>query len=117
MLMRDIPRTEWQAFLDGFTRQHRHEPVTVAKSDMRDGLRVAERAAPLMAVTHDRAAHRISVTVGDQPSGEVTHTVLDPESVAVEESGEVNENPELAVHLTGGGQHLIVRLERPSAHA
>ena len=51
MLMRDIPRSEWDTFLDRFTREHRNRPVTVAKSDLRDGLRIAERA------THAAAAH------------------------------------------------------------
>lgn len=44
MVMRDIPRAEWGTFLDGFARQHRDKPVTVAKSDVRDSLRIAERA-------------------------------------------------------------------------
>jgi hypothetical protein len=42
MTMRDIPRAEWDGFFDTFTRQHRRKPMTVAKSDGRDGLRIAE---------------------------------------------------------------------------
>jgi hypothetical protein len=117
MVMRDIPRAEWGAFLDRFTREHRSKPVTVAKSDVRDGLRIAERATPLLGMTHDRAAHRISITVVEPPSGEVTHTVIEPDTVAVEEPLEAGEDPEVAVHLTGGGQHLVVRLEREPLHA
>lgn len=117
MTMRDIPRAAWNAFLDTFTREHRSKPVTVAKSDVRDRLRIAERATPLLNLTHDRAAHRISITVEEPPSGEVTHTVVEPESVAVEEPGEADEDPQVAVHLTGGGQHFVVRLERESLQA
>src|SRR5918994_2753935 len=109
MTMRDIPRAEWDTFLDAFTREHRSKPVTVAKSDVRDGLRIAERATPLLDLTHDRAAHRISITVEEPPSGEVTHTVVEPESVAIEESGGAGEDPQVAVHVTGGGQHFVVR--------
>jgi hypothetical protein len=117
MVLRDIPREEWDTFLDRFSRQHRNEPVTVAKSDMRDGLQIAERAVPLLAITHSRTAQRISITVGEAPSGEVTHTVLQPDGVAIEEPAEADENPQAAVHLMGGGQHLIVRLESQSTHA
>lgn len=111
MVLRDIPREEWDNFLDRFSRQHRNEPVTVAKSDIRDGLQIAERAVPLMAITHNRATQRISITLGDTPSGEVTHTVTEPDGVAIDEPVEADEDPHVAVHLMGGGQHLVVRLD------
>jgi hypothetical protein len=117
MTMRDIPRAEWDGFFDTFTHQHRRKPVTVAKSDVRDGLRIAERATPLLDLTHDKASHRISITVEEPPSGKVTHTVVEPESVAVEEPAEADEDPQVVVHLTGGGQHFVVRLEREPLHA
>ena len=116
MVMRNIPREEWETFFDRFTRENRHKPVSVAKTDLQDGLRIAERITPLLRVNHDAAAHRISITIGE-PSGEVTHTVVDPDSVAIEEPGETDEEPQTAVHLTGGGQHLVVRLERQHIHS
>jgi hypothetical protein len=112
MMMRDIPRDEWGTFLDGFTREHRNEPVTVAKTDVRDGLLIAERAVPLIAIRDERDAHRIAITVGEPPAGEVTHAVVQPEGVSVEAPAEADEDPEVAVHLRGGGQHFVVRLER-----
>lgn len=112
MVMRDIPRAEWETFLDRFTREHRSKPVTVAKTDDGDGLLIAERATPLLEVAHDRAAHRISITVVDPPAGEVTHTVPDPDGVAIAEPTRADEDPQVAVHLTGGGQHLVLTLER-----
>jgi hypothetical protein len=66
-----------------------------------------------MAITHDRAADRISVTVGETPSGEVTHTVAKVDGVAIEEPAEADEDPRVAVHLTGGGSHLVVRVGSP----
>src|ERR671925_1807051 len=106
MTMHDIPRAEWDTFLDSFAREHRSQPVTVAKSDVRDGLLIAERATPLLDLTHDRAAHRISITVGEPPSGEVTHTVVEPDSVTIEEPDDADRDAQPAVHVTGGGQHL-----------
>jgi hypothetical protein len=57
------------------------------------------------------------ITVAEPPSGEVTHTVVEPDTVAVEEPVEAGDDPQVAVHLTGGGQHLVVRLEREPLHA
>ena len=82
--------------LDGFSRQHREAPVSVAKSDLRDGLRLAERATPLVGISHDRAGERISITVEESPFGEVTHTIRHPDNVAIEESAEADEDPRVA---------------------
>jgi Family of unknown function (DUF5335) len=114
MTMRDIPRAEWDSVLDRFTREHRNKPVTVAKSDVRDGLRIAELATPLLGLAHDRASDRISITVGEPPSGEVTHTIVEPDGVAVEEPAEADEDQREALHLIGGGQHFVVQPERES---
>ena len=115
MASRDVPRHEWDGFLDGFNREHRDEPVSVAKSDMRDGLRFAERVTPLMEVAHHHAPERISVTVRETPFGEVTHTILDPDAVAIEEPAEADEDPRVSLHVTGPGEHLIVRVDRSAA--
>jgi hypothetical protein len=110
MVLRDVPREEWDTFLNSFSRQHRNEPVTLEKSDIQDGLKVAARAAPLMTVTHNRGPERISVTIGETPSGHVTHTIAESDGVAVEEPAEADEDPRLAIHFAGGGQHLVLRL-------
>jgi hypothetical protein len=117
MGMRDVPRGEWQAFFDAFTRQYRDEPVTVVKSDTRDGLRVAERAVPLMEMTHDPHSHRITIRVGDPPYGEVSHVVVEPERITVVEPTEADEDPLVSVQLMSGSQQLVVRVERIPVHA
>ena len=116
MVTRDVPRDEWDRFIDDFNREHRNEPVSVAKSDVRDGLRFAERATPLMEIAHHRAPERISVTVRETPFGEVTHTIRDPDALTVEEPVEAEEDPRAAIHVTGPGEHLVVRVERPATH-
>jgi hypothetical protein len=63
-----------------------------------------------MAITHDREAQHISVTVGEILSGEVTHTVTQPDGIAIKEPAEADADARLAVHLMGGVQHLVVRL-------
>jgi hypothetical protein len=115
MVLRDIPREEWETFLDTFSHQHQGEPVTLAKIDIDDGLRVAERATPLKSVAHNRVLDHVSITVSEPPSGEVTHTVTQPDGIAIEEPGEAEKDPQLAVHVTGGRQHLVIQVatERP----
>jgi hypothetical protein len=115
MVSRDVPRDEWDGFLDRFNREHRDEPVSVAKSDVRDGLRFAERVTPLMDIAHHHAPERISVTVRETPFGEVTHTILDPDAVAVEEPAEADEDPQVSLCVTGPREYLVVRVDRPAA--
>jgi hypothetical protein len=117
MATRDVPRDEWDRFLDGFNREHRDQSVSVAKSDMRDGLRFAERATPLMEIAHHRAPERISVTVRETPFGDVTHTIREPEALTVEEPTESDEDPRVSIHVTGPGEHLVVRVDQPAADA
>lgn len=115
MWTRDIPREEWNAFLDSFTRQHWCEPVTLERSATADRARVEARAAPLIRVAHEPGAQRLAVTVRESPSDEVTHTVPEPEGVAIEEPAEADEDPQFALHLMGGGQRLVVRF-RSTVH-
>jgi hypothetical protein len=114
MMSRDVPRDEWDRFLDRFNREHHDEPVSIAKSDIQDGLRFAERTTPLMAIAHHHDPERISVTVRETPFGDVTHTIRDPHALAVEEPAEVDEDPRVSLHVTGPGEYLIVRVDRPA---
>jgi hypothetical protein len=84
---------------------------------MRDGLRFAERGTPLMEIAHHRAPERISVTVRETPFGDVTHTIRDPDALTVEEPAESDEDRRVSIHVTGPGEHLVVRVDRPAAHA
>jgi hypothetical protein len=109
MLIRDIPPEKWNAFLDAFSRQHYHEPVTLERSDMQNGLRIVAHAALLEAITRDPLAHTLTVTVGESPSERVTQTIAHPDGIAVEEP-EPGGAPRPVVHLMGAGQHLVVRV-------
>jgi hypothetical protein len=111
MLMHDVPPEEWDSFLNTFNRQHHREPVTLEKSDVQDGLRVIAYSAPLVRIVHDRAKQLLSITVGDSPPQRVTHTVTHADGIAVEEP-EHDEDFPLTIHLMGGGQHLVARVNR-----
>ena len=63
-----------------------------------------------------RAEWDAFLTVGEPPSGEVTHTVVEPDRVALEKPAETDEDPQVVVHLTGGRQHWVLRLEREPLH-
>jgi hypothetical protein len=112
MASRDVPRDEWDRFLDRFNAEHRDDPVTVARSDAQDGLRFAERAAPLMEIVHHQDPERVSVTVRETPFGDVTHTIRQPNALAVEEPAEADDDPRVALHVAAPGEYLIVRVDR-----
>ena len=116
MVSQDIPRDEWDRCLDRFNREHHNEPVSVAKSDIQDGLRFAERTTPLMEIAHHQDPERISVTVRETPSSEVTHTIRDPHALTIDEPADADEDPRALLHVIGPGEHLIVRVDRPASH-
>ena len=114
MVSREVPRDDWDRFLDRFNREHRNEPVSVAKSDMQDGLRFAERTTPLMDIGRHQDPERISVTVRETPFSDVTHTIRGPAALPVNEPAEADEDLRVSLHVTGPGEYLIVRVDRPA---
>jgi hypothetical protein len=85
--------------------------VTLEKSDLQHGLRIVAHSAPLVGIVHDRAKQLLSITFGGRPPKRVTHTVTHADGIAVEEPGRDEDLP-LAIHLMGGGQHLVARVAR-----
>jgi hypothetical protein len=57
--LRDIPQSEWPAFLEDFSRQHRAWLATVERIDSIGSRHVEARERPLSAVTPEMAAHRV----------------------------------------------------------
>src|SRR5256885_7942524 len=87
MQKREIPRTEWRAELDQFSREHEGclARVEVISSDGHP--RIAADDLPLQGVTADSPNDdAIAVVVGDEPDDHLTHEVADTVSIAMEES-------------------------------
>jgi len=114
--MRDIPPEQWDAFLDAFTRQHRNERMTLEESDMQDGLRITASAAPLVNIAHNREKRSLSITFGEGASCNTTRTVRQADGIAVEEPAPGGDSRS-ALHLMGGGHHLVVTFGEPRREA
>jgi Family of unknown function (DUF5335) len=86
MQTRRIPRAEWPAFFEGFTREHFGWPTTVWILGPRIGALVEARELPLEEIVADPLA--ISIHLGGMPGKDVEHPVAAPASVWLETSEE-----------------------------
>jgi hypothetical protein len=81
MQAREIPREEWDAFLDGFSRQHGGWLVTVEAADFDLSGRTGAHELPLAGVACDAkwdGESVISIFLGKAPGEHLTHTVAAP---------------------------------------
>ena len=77
MSLREIPRAEWQAFLDQFSREHRAWLASVDRTDAAAGSHVEVRDRPLGSVTAYTAARRIvGIQIQFQHDSQASHAVL-----------------------------------------
>ena len=100
MPTRDIPRAEWAAFLDTFSRQHERWLVSVEVLTSGLGAHREVRDKPLTGISEDRKSGdpaRISISAGERPEDHVTHVISRPSRVALE--------------LTAEGAHKGLRIE------
>src|SRR5687768_13282965 len=92
MVVRELPNTEWESFLESFTLQHDHWLVSVER--LRDGNRhVAAKDQPLEGVAaHLRASgpREIVITVGGSAESHERFSVGEPTRVRVESDGGVD---------------------------
>lgn len=78
MATREIPRGEWVAFLDSFSRQHDGWLVTVEVLGLEIGAQVESREQPLRGITadlKDDGEDMISIFVGGKPDDHITHII------------------------------------------
>lgn len=84
---KEIPRSEWRAELDNFSRQHEGENVRVAISGPDGRTHTEARDLPLQGISADSPdAKRIDIAAGQSPSVHITHEVSNPVSVAIDRS-------------------------------
>ena len=92
MRTREIPRDEWIAFFDAFSRRHEGWLATVEVFGGDAGAQTEARELPLVGVTADLrggGGDAVSIIVGGAEAGDhVTHTVLRPARVRVEQTEE-----------------------------
>jgi hypothetical protein len=86
--MKEVPREEWAEYLDGFSRQHEGWLVTVEVLGAEVGAQVEAQELPLRGVTAELKGGEDTVTIilGGEGAERVTHTVIRPAHVRVEQA-------------------------------
>jgi hypothetical protein len=91
MPTQEIPREEWTAFLDRFSRQHEGWLATLEVLGTDIGAQQEARDLPLegiSATSRDGAPETIAISLGKTPEDHVTHTVTKPTRVWLEQTSE-----------------------------
>jgi Family of unknown function (DUF5335) len=108
--MREIPRDEWVGFLDSFSRQHEGWLVTVEVLALGIGAQVEAQELPLQGITAELKGgdeDTISVILGREPAGHVTHSIPAPTHVRIEQT---EDGADMTLQIeSGDGVTTLVR--------
>ena len=90
MATQEIPRGDWEAFFDSFSRRHQGWLVTVEVMGADIGAQVEARRLPLewIAAEMKNNGGLISIIVGDQAETHFTHLISAPTHVHLKQSEE-----------------------------
>jgi hypothetical protein len=87
MASRDIPRDRWRDELDSFSRQHEGWIVRVEVIGPDGQVRTEARNLPLQGVSADSPhSDRVAIMIGERPDAHVTHEVVKPVAVEIEQT-------------------------------
>lgn len=91
MQTRQIPKSEWPAFLDRFSRQYEGWLVNLEIFNPEFGAQVAETGLALEGLTDEwDEAEGITIVImaGNEPDDHITHSISDPTEVSLEQTDE-----------------------------
>jgi hypothetical protein len=91
MPTRDIPRDEWVAFFDSFSRLHDRWLITVEVLGSEVGAQVESREQPLIGVTADLKSEDegvITILIGGKAGDHLAHIIHAPVHVRLKETPE-----------------------------
>ena len=91
MQTRQIPKSEWPAFLDRFSRQYEGWLVQLEILSPDLGAQVQETGLALEGLTDEwdeAAGNTITIMAGNEPDDHVTHSISNPTEVSLERTDE-----------------------------
>lgn len=91
MQTKEIPKSEWPAFLDQFSRQHEGWLVKLEIFSPDFGAQVAEQGLVLGGLTaewDEVEDDKISIMTGYAPDDHLTHSISQPTAVSLEQTDE-----------------------------
>src|SRR5437764_2122926 len=89
MPTREIPREEWNAFFEVFSKQHEGWLATVEVLGRDIGAQEEAHELPLVGITADSKggdADAVSIIVGKAAEDHITHTITQPAHVRLEQT-------------------------------
>lgn len=108
MKTRDIPRTEWAEFFDGFSRRHENRRITLEVFGPDIGDQIEERELALEGVTAEvkEAGDKVEIMIGAKPDDHITHTIIAPGLISLEQTDE-DADMVLAIKAADGTMTLL----------
>ena len=91
MKTQEVPRNEWPAFLDSFTRRYEGWLADVEIFGSEIGSQIEEQEMPLEGITAELGNGKpdsIAIMLGANPDEHITHTITAPSQVSVEKTDE-----------------------------
>jgi hypothetical protein len=87
MATQEIPREQWRAFCDDFSRKHQGEKVVVEVLDPDLGVQPEAEDLPFVGISADvkEGESVIAVMVGDRPDDHESHLINNPAHLRVEQ--------------------------------
>jgi uncharacterized protein DUF5335 len=109
MPTQEIPREEWRAFLDRFSRQHEGWLATLEVFDPDMGAQEEAHELPLEGISitsKDGESPQVAISLGKTSEDHVTHTIADPTRVWLEQTP-AGANAALEIESADGTKTLL----------
>jgi hypothetical protein len=81
MQLQEIPTSQWNEFLDQFSRLHRGQAADISSAAMNEEPQSVAQGLPLLGVTAEHSSQdgqRIDVIAASAEAGHVRHAILNP---------------------------------------
>ena len=89
MATQEIPRAEWPAFLDSFSRQHEGWLATLEVLSNESGAQEEAHELPLEGITSTfKEGETIAISLGNAPEDHITHVIAEPTHVWLEQTAQ-----------------------------
>jgi uncharacterized protein with gpF-like domain len=109
MPTQEIPRPEWTAFLDRFSRQHEGWIATLEVFASDIGAQEEAHEMLLEGITasfKDSKPETVAISLGNKPEDHLTHTIKDPTRIWLEQTAE-GANAALEIESADGAKTLL----------
>jgi hypothetical protein len=111
-----VPRPQWGAFFDDFSRDKLNQPVTVEVETPQEGRHELAHDSPLLGITasSEHSSHcTIELVMGPGASGHQSHTIDQPERVTVIPAAD---GQNYSIEIEAPSEVVAIHWREPAAH-